>query len=93
MEAAGVQCDRDAIRRMSTVGGGVYARQRPASSRPPSLSRGSIKSKGFDDDDDDGKDRDVDSRDFKQKQVSRAFHLIFVLTDALKAFKGWYLLW
>ncbi|KAF7506602.1 hypothetical protein GJ744_011639 [Endocarpon pusillum] len=77
-EAAGVQCDADAIRRMSTTGGGVYARQRPASSRPPSISRGSTKSKGFDDDDDDdGKDGYVNDRDLKQKQT----------------FKGWYLLW
>ena len=90
-EATGVQYDGDAIQRMSTIGGGVYARQTPASSRPPSLSRGSIKSKGSVDDD--GKDGDVDDRDLKQKQVSRAFHWEFVLTDTPKVFKGWYLLW
>jgi hypothetical protein len=90
-EAAGVQYDGDAIQRMSTIGGGVYARQRPANSRPPSLPSGSIKSKGPDDDV--GKDGDVDDRDLKQKQVCRAFHLKFVLTNAPQVFKGWYLLW
>jgi hypothetical protein len=90
-EAVGVQHESDAIQRISTVGGGVYARQRPANSRPPSLTRGSIKSKRPDDDV--GKEGDVYNRDLKQKQVCRAFHPKFVLTEALQVFKGWYLLW
>ena len=90
-EAAGVQYNGDVIQRMSIIGGGVYARQRPANSRPPSLSIGSIKSKEADDDG--GKDGDVDDRDLRQKQVSRAFHLELMLANSLQVFKGWYLLW
>lgn len=66
-QQAGVQYVEDAIDTVSSFSGGVYARQRPPSLRPPSLSQLSSKSRGREDDLD--KDGDVDDRDVKQKQV------------------------
>ena len=81
-QTTGLQFADDAIQPVISNSGGVYARQRPPSCRPPSLTKLSTTSK--DPENDLAKDGVVDDRDIKQKQVCHASHLLTfgLLTDS-----------